>query len=172
MLQRLLRSEVEESVQQVVAKLPPELRMVVILRYTEELSYDQIAEILGCPPGTVASRLNRAHKLLERRLAVCGILARESCLKTYLVRTLLTRGTCGACGAPPKLWDRVQLPRTPRPSAAALRFGVGLRRSVSSVGRRPLHAFLKSPLQAVQARPAWMSVPLCQAACHLLPRRR
>jgi RNA polymerase sigma-70 factor (ECF subfamily) len=43
--------------------------MVVILRYTEELSYDQIAEILGCPPGTVASRLNRAHKLLERRLS-------------------------------------------------------------------------------------------------------
>jgi RNA polymerase sigma-70 factor, ECF subfamily len=68
-LQRLLRSEVEESVQQVVARLAPDLRMVVILRYTEELSYDQIAEILGCPPGTVASRLNRAHKLLERRLS-------------------------------------------------------------------------------------------------------
>ena len=43
--------------------------MVVILRYTEQLSYDEIAEILGCPQGTVASRLNRAHKLLERRLA-------------------------------------------------------------------------------------------------------
>jgi RNA polymerase sigma-70 factor, ECF subfamily len=67
-LQRLLRTEVQESVQQVIAKLAPELRMVVILRYTEELSYDQIAEILRCPPGTVASRLNRAHKFLERRL--------------------------------------------------------------------------------------------------------
>ena len=68
-LQQLLRSEVQENVQQVVAKLPPELRIVVILRYTEQLSYDEIAEILGCPQGTVASRLNRAHKLLERRLA-------------------------------------------------------------------------------------------------------
>ena len=68
-LQRLMRCEVEENVQQVVRKLAPELRMVVILRYTEQLPYDQIAEILGCPPGTVASRLNRAHKLLERRLA-------------------------------------------------------------------------------------------------------
>jgi RNA polymerase sigma-70 factor (ECF subfamily) len=68
-LQKLLRSEVQESVQQVVAKLPAELRIVVILRYTEQLSYDEIAGILGCPPGTVASRLNRAHKLLERRLA-------------------------------------------------------------------------------------------------------
>jgi len=68
-LQQLLRSEVQQNVQQVVAKLPAELRIVVILRYTEQLSYDQIAEILGCPQGTVASRLNRAHKLLERRLA-------------------------------------------------------------------------------------------------------
>ena len=68
-LQKLLRTEVQENVQQVVAKLPPELRIVVILRYTEQLSYDEIAGILGCPPGTVASRLNRAHKLLERRLA-------------------------------------------------------------------------------------------------------
>ena len=68
-LQRLLRAEAEETVQQVVRKLPPELRMVVILRYTEELSYEQIAEILGCPAGTVASRLNRAHKVLERRLS-------------------------------------------------------------------------------------------------------
>ena len=68
-LQQLLRTEVQENVQQVVAKLAPELRIVVILRYTEQLSYDEIAEILGCPQGTVASRLNRAHKLLERRLA-------------------------------------------------------------------------------------------------------
>jgi len=42
---------------------------VVVLRYTEGLSYDQIAEIVGCSAGTVASRLNRAHKVLERRLA-------------------------------------------------------------------------------------------------------
>lgn len=68
-LQQLLRSEVQESVQQVVAKLPAELRIVVILRYTEQLSYDEIAGILSCPSGTVASRLNRAHTLLERRLA-------------------------------------------------------------------------------------------------------
>jgi RNA polymerase sigma-70 factor (ECF subfamily) len=68
-LQQLLRSEVQENVQQAVAKLPAELRIVVILRYTEQLSYDEIAGILSCPPGTVASRLNRAHKLLERRLA-------------------------------------------------------------------------------------------------------
>jgi RNA polymerase sigma-70 factor (ECF subfamily) len=51
-----------------VAKLSPEHRVVIVLRYTQELSYEEIAEVLACSRGTVASRLNRAHKILERRL--------------------------------------------------------------------------------------------------------
>jgi RNA polymerase sigma-70 factor (ECF subfamily) len=58
-----------ERVQTAVERLSPDLRMVVVLRYTEGLSYEEIAEVLGCSSGTVASRLNRAHKALERRLA-------------------------------------------------------------------------------------------------------
>ena len=65
----LLRDEMQRNVQRTVGRLPSDLRIVVILRYTEELSYEQIGEILGCPVGTVASRLNRAHKILERRLS-------------------------------------------------------------------------------------------------------
>jgi len=68
-LHKLLRTEVEHDVQRVVARLSPDQRIVVILRYTEGLAYDQIAELIGCSPGTVASRLNRAHKILERRLS-------------------------------------------------------------------------------------------------------
>jgi RNA polymerase sigma-70 factor, ECF subfamily len=68
-LNRLMRSEMEEDIQRIVARLAPEQRMVVVLRYTEGLSYDEIARILGCSAGTVASRLNRAHKILERRLS-------------------------------------------------------------------------------------------------------
>ncbi|MBZ5634448.1 MAG: sigma-70 family RNA polymerase sigma factor [Acidobacteriia bacterium] len=68
-LDDLLREEQEERVQQVVAHLPEEQRIVVVLRYTEGLSYEEIAELLGCRRGTVASRLNRAHKALERRLS-------------------------------------------------------------------------------------------------------
>jgi len=68
-LNKLLRAEQEQSVQSCVGKLPPEQRIVVVLRYTEGLSYDAIAEIVGCSVGTVASRLNRAHKVLERRLS-------------------------------------------------------------------------------------------------------
>jgi RNA polymerase sigma-70 factor, ECF subfamily len=68
-LHRLMRAETEQRVQDIVARLGPEHRIVIVLRYTEGLSYDEIARILGCSAGTVASRLNRAHKILERRLA-------------------------------------------------------------------------------------------------------
>jgi len=68
-LHDLLREEQAERVQQLVAQLPEEQRMVVVLRYTEDLSYEEIADLLGCRRGTVASRLNRAHKALERRLS-------------------------------------------------------------------------------------------------------
>ena len=70
-LQKLMRAEMQQRVQEVVARLKPEHRMVIVLRYTEGLAYDEIAKILGCSAGTVASRLNRAHKILERRLALC-----------------------------------------------------------------------------------------------------
>jgi RNA polymerase sigma-70 factor (ECF subfamily) len=68
-LHGLLRREIEDDVQRMVARLSPEQRMVVVLRYTDGLSYDEIGQVLGCSPGTVASRLNRAHKVLERRLS-------------------------------------------------------------------------------------------------------
>jgi len=68
MLAELLRNEMAERIRSAVEKLSPDMRMVVVMRYTEGMSYDQIADVLGCSPGTVASRLNRAHKALERRL--------------------------------------------------------------------------------------------------------
>jgi RNA polymerase sigma-70 factor (ECF subfamily) len=68
-LEELLLAETARDVQKVVGTLPAEQRMVVVLRYTEGLGYEEIAEILGCSAGTVASRLNRAHKVLERKLS-------------------------------------------------------------------------------------------------------
>lgn len=68
-LDDLLRSERGERVRAAIDRLPPDLRIVVVLRYTEGLSYDEIADVLGCAVGTIASRLNRAHKKLERWLA-------------------------------------------------------------------------------------------------------
>ena len=68
-LDDVLRNELSSRVRSAVGSLPPEQRMVIVLRYTQGLSYDEIAAILGCSSGTVASRLNRVHKILERRLA-------------------------------------------------------------------------------------------------------
>ncbi|MEI9811787.1 MAG: sigma-70 family RNA polymerase sigma factor [Acidobacteriota bacterium] len=68
-LTELMRDEMQQQVQDVVSRLAPDQRMVVVLRYTEGLSYEEIADLLNCSRGTVASRLNRAHKILERRLA-------------------------------------------------------------------------------------------------------
>jgi RNA polymerase sigma-70 factor (ECF subfamily) len=68
-LKELLRSERGDQVRAAVERLTPDLRIVIVLRYTEGLSYEQIAGALGCSEGTVASRLNRAHKRLEQRLS-------------------------------------------------------------------------------------------------------
>ena len=64
----LARAEVAEEVALAVARLRPKLRVVMLLKYFEELSYEEIAEALGCSKGTVASRLNRGHKILARKL--------------------------------------------------------------------------------------------------------
>jgi RNA polymerase sigma-70 factor, ECF subfamily len=68
-LNSVLHTEMRTRVQSAVEKLAPDMRMTVVLRYTEGLSYEQIAEVMGCSAGTVASRLNRAHKALERKLS-------------------------------------------------------------------------------------------------------
>jgi hypothetical protein len=48
--------------------LPPDFRVVVLLADVEELSYREIADNLGCPIGTVMSRLHRARRILRSRL--------------------------------------------------------------------------------------------------------
>jgi RNA polymerase sigma-70 factor, ECF subfamily len=48
-----------------IRQLPPEFREIIILREYEELSYQEIAEILQCPAGTVMSRLARARSRLR-----------------------------------------------------------------------------------------------------------
>ncbi|HEX8070779.1 MAG TPA: sigma-70 family RNA polymerase sigma factor [Pyrinomonadaceae bacterium] len=66
---RYARGEVAARVQAAVAELKPKLRVVVLLKYFEGLSYEEMARALGCSKGTVASRLNRGHKALAHRLA-------------------------------------------------------------------------------------------------------
>jgi len=64
-----IRRQINDSVRAAIADLKPKLRLPILLKYVEGLSYDEIANVLGCSKGTVASRLNRGHKLLARKLA-------------------------------------------------------------------------------------------------------
>jgi RNA polymerase sigma-70 factor, ECF subfamily len=52
------------QIQTALGKLSPKLRVPLVLRHIEGLSYDEMAEVLGCTMGTVASRLSRAHQAL------------------------------------------------------------------------------------------------------------
>lgn len=56
---------VEQRVQHSIQRLSPKLRAIVVLRYIEDLSYGDIADVMNCSIGTVKSRLNRAHRNLE-----------------------------------------------------------------------------------------------------------
>ena len=62
------RQHVREAIQQ----LPLEFREVVLLRQYEDLSYENIANVLGCPRGTVMSRLARARSKLRSLLSGKG----------------------------------------------------------------------------------------------------
>ncbi|HYP25271.1 MAG TPA: sigma-70 family RNA polymerase sigma factor [Blastocatellia bacterium] len=63
-----IRREMQDSVRAAISDLSPKLRLPILLKYVEDLSYDEIASVLGCSKGTVASRLNRGHKALARKL--------------------------------------------------------------------------------------------------------
>lgn len=60
--------EAREQVWRALAALPEEYREPVVLREWEGKTYAEIAEVLGCPLGTVASRIARARGLLAERL--------------------------------------------------------------------------------------------------------
>jgi RNA polymerase sigma-70 factor (ECF subfamily) len=62
------RRDVAGAVQTALAGLTPELRLTLTLKYFEELSYDEMARVLGCSKGTIASRLHRGLKMLGRKL--------------------------------------------------------------------------------------------------------
>jgi RNA polymerase sigma-70 factor (ECF subfamily) len=63
------RAQTAGLVQQAISRLPGKLRVTILLRYVEDLSYEEIAVALDCSRGTVASRLNKAHRLLAATLA-------------------------------------------------------------------------------------------------------
>lgn len=64
----LMRQQMEQTVMRAVEALPEELRVAINLREVDGLSYDEIAERMGCPIGTVRSRIFRARDAIDREL--------------------------------------------------------------------------------------------------------
>lgn len=62
-------SERQAAVQTALARLPEEFRTVLVLKEMEDLKYEEIAEVVGCPIGTVRSRIHRARAELKVLLA-------------------------------------------------------------------------------------------------------
>lgn len=60
--------EADERVQRVLASLPEEARLLATMRYVAGSSYEEIAETLGCPLGTVKSKMYRVHEALRKAL--------------------------------------------------------------------------------------------------------
>lgn len=74
----LVRNENIERVRQAVLSLPTEYRETVVLCELQEFSYEQAAEVLGCPVGTIRSRLHRARTILAEKLRELAAPARRA----------------------------------------------------------------------------------------------
>ena len=64
----LQKDEIERTVVSTIEQLPEDLRTAITLRELEGLSYEEIAEAMGCPVGTVRSRIFRAREAIHKRL--------------------------------------------------------------------------------------------------------
>jgi RNA polymerase sigma-70 factor (ECF subfamily) len=64
----LLTDEIQRTVEQAIEELPEDLRTAIVLREIEGMSYEQIAEAMSCPVGTVRSRIFRAREAIDEKL--------------------------------------------------------------------------------------------------------
>ncbi|HIY71741.1 MAG TPA: RNA polymerase sigma factor RpoE [Candidatus Luteimonas excrementigallinarum] len=64
----MMRRQMEQTVLRAVEQLPEELRVAITLREVDGLSYDEIAQRMGCPVGTVRSRIFRAREAIDEEL--------------------------------------------------------------------------------------------------------
>ena len=64
----MLTEEIREVVERAMEQLPEDLRTAIVLRELEGLSYEEIAEAMDCPVGTVRSRIFRAREAIDKKL--------------------------------------------------------------------------------------------------------
>ena len=64
----LITEEIKETIAEAIEQLPDDLRTAINLREIEGLSYEEIADVMTCPIGTVRSRIFRAREAIDHRL--------------------------------------------------------------------------------------------------------
>jgi RNA polymerase sigma-70 factor, ECF subfamily len=64
----LLTQEIQKTVEDAIEELPEDLRTAIILREIEGMSYEEIAQTMSCPVGTVRSRIFRAREAIDGKL--------------------------------------------------------------------------------------------------------
>ena len=64
----LQRAQLQEAIGRVIATVPEKYRLALVLRDVEGFAYEEIAQMLRVPGGTVRSRINRARSMLKRKL--------------------------------------------------------------------------------------------------------
>lgn len=64
----LLRDEIAHTVMQAIEDLPEELKVAITLREFDGLSYEEIAQTMNCPVGTVRSRIFRAREAIDKKI--------------------------------------------------------------------------------------------------------
>ena len=62
----LFSDQLHQAVNKAIAQLPEDLRSAVTLREIEGMSYEEIADIMDCPVGTVRSRIFRAREVIDK----------------------------------------------------------------------------------------------------------
>jgi RNA polymerase sigma-70 factor (ECF subfamily) len=62
--------EVQQLVRQAIVELPDKYKLPLVLRYLEDLTYQQIAEVMDLPVSTIETRLYRGKSLLQKRLSI------------------------------------------------------------------------------------------------------
>jgi len=66
----LQRKEALARLEEVISELPPHYRAITLLRHDQQMSYEEIADVLSLPLGTVKARIHRARQQIQQMLAV------------------------------------------------------------------------------------------------------
>ena len=95
------RSDLQAAIAEEIGRLPEHYRGAIVLCYLEGLRHDEAARRMGCPVGTIESRLSRARELLRTRLARRGLNPSEP----EMTAVLAPAGSSWACPLPPAVVD-------------------------------------------------------------------